>query len=127
MSDTTLQSRTRFVLRATALGVCALAMGACSLVNQRTALPRPPLELLQSDAVELPIGCIATASMRVSFTVETSGLPSEIEPSKGPACVQAALVSWVTSFRYAPRATRTPTSVEWVLASARRPVSISVR
>lgn len=110
-------------LRVSVVALGAFAVGACAVVPERVGPPPPALELLQADAVTLPPQCLPTTSMQVSFTIDPSGRTSDIQPSTGPECAQAALVSWVASFRYAPLAARTPASVEWVLVAAARAAS----
>jgi hypothetical protein len=120
MRQVTTPTASGFVLRAAALGIALQGLAACSLVAPRVAPPPPSLELVQSNAVELAPECVPTASMQVSFTVERSGETSNIQPSSGPACVQAALADWVRSFRYSPIAASTTGSVEWLLVTAKR-------
>jgi len=78
------------------------------------------LELIRSGALEVPDACRAPGSVIVDFTVLENGQTSGISPAAAPPCLQQALTAWVASFRYAPVAAQTRTSVEWLLVEAKR-------
>lgn len=80
----------------------------------------PDLQLLESSELSLPLGCIASGSFVVSFTVATTGRTDAIRAPDAPDCVQDALTAWVASFRYQPPARPTPASMEWMMVTARR-------
>ena len=69
-------------------------------------------------------GCTHTwRTYRMSYTVGTDGRTGSlgaITPPDAPACLQAALKSWVASFRYAPLAQTQPLTTDWMLVTAPR-------
>ena len=89
------------------------------------AMPAPPVNLLEAGHFDLPGECPVTPGRvyRMSYTVSPDGRTGSlgaITPPDAPACLQAALASWVATFRYAP-VTRTETVIsDWMLVTARR-------
>jgi hypothetical protein len=86
---------------------------------ERPGLP-PALQLLESQPLVVADDCVVSGSYFVGFTVLTDGRTGRIEAPSAPVCVQQALTTWVSSFRYAPPATEMPFGVEWMLVTARR-------
>ena len=88
--------------------LCARAR--CRLPDATAAVPgapAPATQLLDAARFDLPADCAVTAgrTYRMSYTVGVDGRTGSlgaITPPDAPACLQAALASWVASFRYAP-------------------------
>jgi hypothetical protein len=102
-----------------AFAALTVLLSACQ-TTPRKSPPEPELRLLEAASLELPVGCTASGSFVVAFTVAPSGHTSDIRPPAAPICVQQALTAWVTSFRYAPPAHATPTSIEWLMVTGKR-------
>jgi len=96
-----------------------LMMSGCQTPSQRAAMP-VPLELTSSSPLQLEAGCQPSGSVIVEFTVQPDGVTSGIRTAAAPDCLQAALTTWVASFRYAPPGSSIPASVEWLLVTARK-------
>ena len=105
--------------------VCALGLAGCRTAPPTPAVPAPPVNLLEAGHFDLPGECPVTPGRvyRMSYTVSPDGRTGSlgaITPPDAPACLQAALASWVATFRYAP-VTRTETVIsDWMLVTARR-------
>jgi hypothetical protein len=112
--------------RVTMVGVSlALAVAAGCQPMVRPAAPEPPARLLEAGRIELPTDCLVSAgrTYRMSYTVGTDGRTGSlgaITPPDAPTCLQAALKSWVASFRYAPLEQTQPLTTDWMLVTARR-------
>jgi hypothetical protein len=103
----------------------ALAAGCQPMVRPAAPTPGPPARLLDAGRLELPTDCVVSAGRiyRMSYTVGTDGRTGSlgaITPPDAPACLQAALKSWVASFRYAPLAQTQPLTTDWMLVTAPR-------
>jgi len=105
---------------------CALALAAgCQMTPPTAAVPSPTPRLLDAGRLDLPTGCTVTAgrTYRMSYTVGLDGRTGSlgaITPTDAPACLQAALASWVATFRYAPVAQAESVTADWMLVTARR-------
>jgi hypothetical protein len=104
-------------MRVTALAAMAL-LSACQ-TTPRGPVPRA-LELTSSAPLQLEPGCQPQGSVIVEFTVQPDGATSGIQTPVAPDCLQNALTAWVASFRYAPPGESVPSSVEWLLVTARK-------
>lgn len=96
----------------------AALLAACQTSPVRPVPPTP--QLLSSAPLELPADCRAGSSFVVKFAIAANGATSNIQPSPGAECVQAALAAWVASFRYAPQAAEIPMAIEWLMVEARQ-------
>jgi len=106
---------------------CALVLAAACqpMVRPVAPSPEPPARLLDAGRLELPTDCVVSPgrTYRMSYTVGTDGRTGSlgaITPPDAPACLQAALKSWVASFRYAPLAQTQPLTTDWMLVTAPR-------
>jgi hypothetical protein len=106
---------------------CALTLAAACqpMVRPVAPSPEPPARLLDAGRLELPTDCVVSAgrTYRMSYTVGTDGRTGSlgaITPPDAPTCLQAALKSWVASFRYAPLAQTQPLTADWMLVTAPR-------
>lgn len=110
-------------LRAAAAVLAFAALAGCSSspVRDGAALERPP-ELLSSGALELPADCaVAPGTVyRTQYLVGEGGKVEQVASAEGPPCVQAALVRWVSTFRYAPGAEPAESTVDWMVTVARK-------
>lgn len=106
------------------LGFAALVVGAVALSGCQTAPTRAPAEatmrILQSEPLKVPDNCEASGSHFVEFTVMSDGRTHDIKAGSGPACLQAALTAWVSSFRYEAPGQDIPTAVEWMMVTAHK-------
>lgn len=106
--------------------VCAIALAAgCQATAPTTAVPPPPTQLLEAARFDLPADCSVTSgrTYRMSYTIGIDGRTGSlgaITPPDAPACLQAALSSWVSSFRYAPLSQAEAATTDWMLVTARR-------
>jgi hypothetical protein len=102
--------------------VAALALLSGCQSTPTVELPGvpPALQLLESQPLRVADDCVASGSYFVGFTVLEDGRTGRIEAPSAPVCVQQALTTWVSSFRYAPPAAEIPFGVEWMLVTARR-------
>ena len=87
--------------------------------------PPPATRLLDAARFDLPTDCtvIAGRTYRISYTVGIDGRTGSlgaITPPDAPVCLQAALASWVATFRYAPPARAEAVTHDWMLVTARR-------
>ena len=99
----------------------AVALGGCqSTPTVAPQVPAPSLKLVESRPLAMAADCEASGSYFVGFTVLSDGRTADIEAPAGPPCVQQALSSWVSSFKYAPPGRQTPAGVEWMMVTARR-------
>jgi hypothetical protein len=110
-------SRSQFSCAAAAL---ALLCGCQSAPTIEQPARPPALQLLESKPLVVADDCAASGSYFVGFTVLRDGRTGRIEAPSAPVCVQQALTTWVSSFRYAPPAAEVPFGVEWMLVTARR-------
>lgn len=100
-------------------GVAALGLlSGCQTAPVQTIPPTP--QLLASAPLQLPDDCAASGSFVVQYAVQEDGKTGSIQPPSAPACVQAALTSWVASFRYLPRLEEMPMSIEWLVVTAKQ-------
>jgi hypothetical protein len=100
-----------------------LALGGCASVAPPVEAPPPaPLHLLSAGALELPSECQPADGTvyRMNFVVETDGRVTGARAESGDGCVQDALRSWVSSFRYAPVRTAMPAVLDWLEVTASR-------
>lgn len=104
----------------TGLLLTSLVLAACGSAPPRVQAPAPELQLLDAAPLMIADGCVPSGSYIVNFTVDRQGRTTDIAPPDAPACVREALAAWAASFRYAPPATRTPASVEWLLVTGSR-------
>lgn len=102
-----------------ALFIGALALTGCQ-TTPTTAPKAPELRLLAATPLAVAEGCEASGSYFVEFTVLSDGSTGNIQAPPGPACMQQALTTWVSSFQYAPPGQQTPAGVEWMMVTARR-------
>ncbi len=115
-----------------AIGCAAIASIALGLLagcqtplSPAPAAPAPAIQLLDAARLDLPAGCTVTAgrTYRMSYTVGLDGRTGSlgaITPPDAPACLQAALASWVATFRYAPLTQTESVTADWILVTARR-------
>ena len=82
----------------------------------------PPLELLAAGALELPNDCAVAdgVAYRTNYVVQRDGRVAGILPESAPACLQSALIHWVTTFRYAPPRDAVAAAIDWMQVSATR-------
>jgi len=106
--------------RNVAVALLLSALAACQAPGPVRPATPPTLQLLGAAPLEVPASCQASGSVIVAFAVDPEGGTSQIQPAAAPACLQQALTAWVASFRYAPPAIPTRTSVEWLMVEARR-------
>ena len=107
------------------LGIASLlvAVGGCATLTRAPAPPPPsPLQLLSAAPLELPANCEPADGKvyRTHFLVETNGRVTDARSDSDEGCVQRALRTWVSSFRYAPLATAQPTVFDWLAVTASR-------
>ena len=95
-------------------------ISACRALAPSGQAPEPALELIEAAPLSMAEGCGAGGSYIVDFIVDTQGRTTDIRAPIAPPCVQNALTAWAASFRYSPPAVATPSSVEWLLVSAKR-------
>ena len=103
--------------------VALLALGGCASVAPPVGAPPPaPLQLLSAGPLELPAECQAAHGKvyRMNFIVETDGRVTGARAESGDGCVQEALRSWVSSFRYAPVRAAMPAVLDWLEVTASR-------
>jgi len=103
----------------------ALGAAGCTgleTASRPTAIPEPPLTLLASGPLELPPLCEPArgAVYRTDFVVTREGQVRSARPAVQRGCVEDALVGWVETFRYAPLASETATTLDWMAVVARR-------
>ena len=101
------------------LMLAAVVLTACQ-TTPIDAPPQPELQLVQSIPLELASDCSASGSFAVAFVVAPTGRAIDVKPADAPVCVQQALTAWVESFRYAPPGRAIPTTIEWMMVSAKR-------
>lgn len=104
-------------------GATLLALGGCAPFMRPPEPPPPsPLELLSADPLELPADCEPADGKvyRTNFVVDTDGRVTDARSASGDGCVQQALRTWVSSFRYAPLDTARPTVLDWLAVTASR-------
>ena len=100
-----------------------LAVGGCTSLTRPSAPPPPaPLQLLSAGPLELPANCDPADGKvyRTHFVVEIDGRVTDARSDSGEGCVQQALRSWVSSFRYAPLEAARPTAFDWREVTASR-------
>ena len=103
--------------------VVLLVLGGCASVAPPVGAPPPaPLQLLSAGPLELPAECQAAHGKvyRMNFIVETDGRVTGARAESGDGCVQEALRSWVSSFRYAPVRAAMPAVLDWLEVTASR-------
>lgn len=108
----------RFVARRVPLLLLSGAVVLAGCQTMPTAPPPPALQLVQSQPLVLAEDCNASGSFFVEFSVLSDGRTGRIQAPQGPACVQQALTTWVSSFRYAPPGQDIPAGVEWLMVTA---------
>lgn len=115
------QSR-RVPARIAGLTAGVLALGGCATLERAPEPPPPaPLELLSAAPLELPQGCEpAVVVYRTEYVVETDGRVTGARSESGDGCVQQALRSWVSSFRYAPVEAPMAVVIDWLAVTASR-------
>ena len=118
--------------RGRAIGCAAIAsLGLALLAGCQTppssapAAPAPAIQLLDAARLHLPADCTVTVgrTYRMSYTVGLDGRTGSlgaITPPDAPACLQAALASWVATFRYAPVNHAESLTTDWMLVTASR-------
>jgi hypothetical protein len=95
-----------------------MALAGCQTTPTAPPAAPPSLRLMQSQPLVLAPDCNASGSFFVEFSVLGDGRTSNIQAPEGPACVQQALTTWVSSFRYAPPGQETPAGLEWLMVTA---------
>jgi hypothetical protein len=110
-----------FALRALLTLTAALAAG-CAAHRPAEPVPAPRLELLGSEALDLPAACepVAGRVYRTRAVVGTDGRVSGVAAESGEGCVQEALLRWVESFRFRPLEASATTHVDWMGVEAGR-------
>jgi hypothetical protein len=110
-------------LRNAAAAVVFAALAGCSSspIRDRAALERPP-ELLSAGVLELPADCAVPPGTvyRAQYRVDAGGKVEQVASSEGPPCVQSALASWVSTFRYAPGTAPAESTVDWMVTVAQK-------
>jgi|SRR5688572_2401434 len=106
-------------------GALMLAAGCQTIETPTPPALEPPARLLDAGRLELSTECVVTSgrTYRMSYTVGIDGRTGSlgaITPPDAPACLQAALASWVATFRYAPVAQSETVTSDWMLVTARR-------
>ena len=100
------------------LGAAALTIMSGCQTAPTTSVPAPELQLLESKPLVIADDCNASGSYFVGFTVLADGRTGRIQAPSAPACVQQALTTWVSSFRYSPPGGEVGSGIEWMLVSA---------
>jgi hypothetical protein len=97
------------------------SLGLLSGCHTAPVRPIPPApQLLAAAPLQLPNDCAASGSFVVQFAVHENGATGNIQPPAAPACLQAALTSWVASFRYVPQPDETSMSIEWLMVTGKK-------
>jgi hypothetical protein len=122
-----LPERRRSPVRVAGMAVALVLAAAChtTTTTPTASVPPPPVQLLDAARFDLPADCAVSAgrTYRMSYTVGGDGRTGNlgaITPADAPACLQAALATWVGSFRYAPPAQAESVTTDWMLVTARR-------
>lgn len=106
------------------LGFAVLLAGAIALSGCQTTSTRGSskgtIRILQSEPLKVPDNCAAIGSYFVEFTVMSDGRTDDIKANSGPACIQEALVAWVSSFRYEAPGQEISSGVEWMMVTAQK-------
>ena len=87
------------------LAMVLVLVGGCQTTTPSPPAPAP--RLLDAARFDLPEDCVVTSgrTYRMSYTIGIDGRTGSlgaITPPDAPACLQAALATWVDSFRYVP-------------------------
>jgi hypothetical protein len=110
-------------LRNAAAAVVFAALAGCSSspIRDRAAVERPPV-LLSAGVLELPADCAAAPGTvyRTEYVVGEGGEVRRVTSAEGPPCVQSALASWVSTFRYAPGSAPASSTVDWMVTVAQK-------
>jgi len=119
--QTQTSSITKPLLALIAIGA-GFALGGCKTAPTVTPPPppAPTLQLIDSQPLVMAPDCTPTGSYFVGFTVLRDGHTDNIRAPRGPACVQQALTSWVSSFRYSPPAQEMLVGIEWMMVASTR-------
>ena len=98
------------------------ALAGCAPLQRESAAPPPPPQLLGAEAFELPAGCepVTGQVYRTNFVVQPDGRVTDASSGHGEGCVEQALRSWVSSFRYGPIDAQTPVVMDWLAVTATR-------
>jgi hypothetical protein len=104
--------------------VPGVLLAACAWGPERGAreLPAPSPQLVGSAALDLPGDCQPEPGVvyRTTYTVQPDGQVSGIASAPGARCVQDALGSWVSTFRYRPGEVPVPQALDWMFVTASR-------
>jgi hypothetical protein len=97
-------------------------LGGCATIAPSPAPVAPPVQLVSAGPLELPPGCEPSRGVvyRTGFVVQGDGSVSGAHSPSGEGCVQQALRSWVSSFRYQPPGAAVPVVIDWMPVSASR-------
>jgi len=110
---------TKPILALIALGA-GFALGGCQTAPTTIEPPpMPTLQLIDSQPLVMTADCTPSGSYYVGFTVLRDGRTDNIRAPHGPVCVQQALTSWVSSFRYLPPGQEMLVGIEWMMVAAR--------
>jgi hypothetical protein len=101
--------------------VAALAGCASQSAVDRAAVVRSPV-LLSAGDLALPPDCAPTPGVvyRTEYVVGEGGGVDHVARVEGPACLQAALTGWVSTFRYEPGTPTTHSIIDWMATVARK-------
>lgn len=99
-----------------------LVLGGCASQPRPPSPPSAPLQLLSAGPLDLPADCEPADGRvyRTNFVVETDGRVTGVRPDSGDGCVQEALRTWVSTFRYAPLDAAMPAVLDWLAVTASR-------
>ena len=113
---------TKPLLALIATGAGVALSGCQTTPTEIYSPPAPTLQLIESLPLVMAPDCTPSGSYFIGFTVLRDGRTDNIHPrqGQGPACVQQALTSWVSSFRYLPPAQEMLVGIEWMMVAAER-------
>jgi hypothetical protein len=103
-------------------GTLFTVAGCAPLTRERAPPPAVPLQLLGAESLELPKGCepVRGQVYRTNYVVQPDGRVTDTASRSGDGCVEEALRSWVSSFRYGPIDAEMPVVIDWIAVTATR-------
>jgi hypothetical protein len=104
-----------------ALGAGLALSGCQTSPPQIEQLPLPTLQLMDSQPLVIAADCMPSGSYFIGFTVLRDGRTDNIQAApRGPTCVQQALTTWVSSFRYYPPIQEMQVGIEWMMVAGHK-------
>lgn len=103
-------------------GTLLAVTGCAPLTRERAAPPPAPLHLLGAESLELPQGCepVRGQVYRTDYVVQPDGRVTDTASGGRDGCVEEALRTWVSSFRYGPIEAEMPVVIDWIAVTATR-------